>query len=99
MAEYPQSYLKLLNIGNATTCSYSTDIGFDATWINIMTTEAVDVWWDFTGAVPVTTCHYKLATNTQQTFPQVPPIAAYGVYTTSTAATNKIVRIMAMGKP
>lgn len=97
-AEYPLEFIKLFSIGNATTCNDKADYGFDATWLNLMTTGADDFYFDFTGAV-ATTCHYKLATNTQQTFSQTPPMREIAVYTTSTAATNKLVRVIALASP
>lgn len=98
MAEYPLEYIQLFSIGNATTCGYSTGYGFDATWLNLMSTGTDDFYFDLTGAV-ATTCHYKLPANTQQTFPQMPPMTAITVYTTSTAASNKLVRVIALASP
>lgn len=98
MAEYPLQFIQLFSIGNATTCGYTTGYGLDATWLNLMSTGTDDFYFDFTGAV-ATTCHYKLAANTQQTFSETPSMREITVYTTSTAATNKLVRVIAMGNP
>lgn len=95
MSEFPQWYSTQLAIGNATTCADTVSFGFNAEFLRLANYEAVDIYIDLQGNKASTSAMYLRACSDVY-FSNTPPIAGVGAKTTSTAATDKILRITAM---
>lgn len=105
MGSNPNYYSASLNLGNATTCNDGTtaltDRGsgqkFDAQFIRLRNLDtALNIYVNFTGGV-ATTDDFIVFACQDTGVQRVPPFSSLKAYTTSTAASNKVLNVTAMG--
>lgn len=85
------------------TCSTAGDVralGFNATYLKLLNTEAVDWYVDLksTSAADATTGDMRVRACSEVVLPSLPPVAALAAYTTSTSASAKLLYVTALGE-